>query len=192
MEQPLIPITSEQSFSAFKEGLGSVFRQWTALELAVDQQWGGVNSSEKADQLINSILSMFSSSKKVYKDEIVVFLEDYLEIEFSIICEDDSPSEIAELLLDMWRQCSIGNFALATNALAREYARHEVLHQSQGMDMESDDEEEGEGSGAKGGGTTDTIMEEDEDVEDPSPAPPRVDADGWETVARGKSSRKKR
>jgi len=32
-------VTAEQSFSAFKEGLGSVFRQWTALELAVDQQW---------------------------------------------------------------------------------------------------------------------------------------------------------
>ena len=54
MEQVYATITStslmtpERSFSAFKEGLESVFRQWTALELAVDQQWGGVNSSEKA------------------------------------------------------------------------------------------------------------------------------------------------
>jgi len=151
---------------------------------------GGVNSSEKADQLLNTVLSMFSKTKKVYKDEIVVLLEDCLEIEFSTICEDDSPSEIAELLLDMWRQCSIGDFSLVTNALAREYARHEVLNQSQGMEMDSD-EDDGEGDGVEESTLPpDTIMEEE--VVEEEPLPPRVDADGWETVARGKSSRKKR
>jgi hypothetical protein len=28
------------TFKNFKEGLGSVFRQWTALELAIHNQWG--------------------------------------------------------------------------------------------------------------------------------------------------------
>ena len=32
---------------AFTQGLGAVFRQWTALELAVHNQWGGKTGSNQ-------------------------------------------------------------------------------------------------------------------------------------------------
>ena len=36
-----------QAIQAFKEGIGSVLRQWTALELAIHHQWG--NNSNNID-----------------------------------------------------------------------------------------------------------------------------------------------
>ena len=58
-----------QAKQAFQEGLESTLRQWTALELAVVNQWGGANSAEKATQLYNDILNMLvNSNEKVYKD----------------------------------------------------------------------------------------------------------------------------
>ena len=120
--------------------------------------------------------------------EIVVLLEDFLETEFSTVCEDDSPSEIAELLLDMWRQCCAGDFLLAINALARDYARHEVINLSQGMNMDSDDDaDEDLREGADPLAISSTIVME-EVIEEPLP---RVDKDGWEMVTRGKSARKR-
>mmetsp|Transcript_8090 Transcript_8090/g.8240 ORF Transcript_8090/g.8240 Transcript_8090/m.8240 type:complete len:192 (-) Transcript_8090:76-651(-) len=184
-----------QYFSAFKEGLGSAFRQWTALELAVDQRWGGANSNEKAEHLINVVTNLFSTNKRVYKDDIVIILEEYMEVEFSTICEDESCAEVAELLLEMWRQCSQGDFTLVTNALGREYARHEVLNQSRGMDMGSDNEDEGGGGGGEGGVEMEAVIETMETVEsvaDSVPEEPRIDADGWETVGRRRSTRKKK
>ena len=43
-----------QADQAFKEGVESVFRQWTALELAVAHQWGGRSSSDKAKWVTSS------------------------------------------------------------------------------------------------------------------------------------------
>jgi len=53
---------------SFKEGVSSVFRQWTALELAVDQRWGGPYSQMKADNLLTKVIELFLGSKKVYVD----------------------------------------------------------------------------------------------------------------------------
>jgi hypothetical protein len=48
-----------------------------------------------------------------------------METDFNAILEDGSPDELGELLVTMWRQCGEGDFTIATNALAKEYMRHE-------------------------------------------------------------------
>ena len=40
----------------------------------------------------------------------------------------------------MWNQCIRGDFTLVTNALAREYARSEIINQCQGIDQSGDDD----------------------------------------------------
>jgi hypothetical protein len=52
----------------FTAGLESVFRQWTVLELAVQNQWGGPASAEKAATLHMEVLNLFRSPEKIYKD----------------------------------------------------------------------------------------------------------------------------
>ena len=53
---------------AFKEGLQSIFRQWTALELAIFHQWGGPTSAERVTQLVEEVFSMFQGPDKIYRD----------------------------------------------------------------------------------------------------------------------------
>ena len=57
---------------AFTQGLGSVFRQWTALELAVHNQWGGPNSAEKANSLMDEVLHLFEDPRTRYKDVLTL------------------------------------------------------------------------------------------------------------------------
>jgi hypothetical protein len=57
-----------EAIQAFREGTNSIFRQWTALELAVHNGWGGHNSEEKANVMINEVLDLFGGSEKIYKD----------------------------------------------------------------------------------------------------------------------------
>jgi hypothetical protein len=187
-----------QCLQQFKEGLRSIFRQWTGLELAVFHQWGGPTSNERADSLVEEVLKMFEGPDKVYKDDISLILEDYMETQFNTILEDGSPDELGDLLVTMWRECGEGNFTIVTNALAREYVRHEVVRRSQGVeggDAIDSDDEDGCGDDTEGiiAAELAAITEEGEgamEMEDGDEEEevPRVDPDGWETVARGKKT----
>jgi pre-rRNA-processing protein TSR2 len=45
------------------EGIRQIFMRWTALCLAVEQEWGGRSSTEKANSLQGEILEWFYSRK---------------------------------------------------------------------------------------------------------------------------------
>jgi len=177
----------------FQEGLGSVFRQWTALELAVHHEWGGSQSSQRANELMQEILDMFLGPERIYKDDITLVLEDFMETQLNTVCEDNSIEEISELLVLMWRECGQGNFNLVINALSREFQSHEILTRSQGIDntgdmMDSDEEEE-----VTAGNEAVLQAITEEDAMDEEPPEPLVDEDGFESVRRkGKGKGKKK
>jgi pre-rRNA-processing protein TSR2 len=54
---------SPQAAAALQEGIGLIFGRWTALQMAVENEWGGRDSRAKADQLAASILSWFTNSR---------------------------------------------------------------------------------------------------------------------------------
>lgn len=185
-----------QAVEAFKEGVGAVLRQWTALELAVFHQWGGPTSKERADVLREILIEMFLGPDKVYKDDVTLELEDYMESEFNTVCEDGSYDELGELFCKMWRECCDGDFSMVSDILAREFVRHEMVTKSQGLSGgDADDDSDNEG-----GDGEEMIREAMEDVEEESnvmaqeeeaEAPPLVDPDGWEVVDRGNKKKKK-
>lgn len=127
-----------------------------------------------------------------------------MDTKFSTICEDESTDEIGDLFVTMWRQCGEGNFTLVTNALAREFVRHEVLSQSVGLDggdeMDEEDEEDTAIDHDRGEAMVmDRIQECVEECDEEEAAEAldaaesgamTVDPDGWETVHRGKSKKK--
>lgn len=194
-----------QAVQYFKEGVGSVLRQWTALELAVHHQWGGPQSAERADELVAEIIELFLGPEKIYKDDIALLLEDYLDTNFCTICEDGSPEELGDLFCTMWRECIVGNTNLVTNALSREYVRHEMVSRSEGLDGgDADDGSDDEGAtGAEEElneavrqqleGVAEGDMETEEAEGDMAEAvlEPVKDPEGWETVARGKKTKKR-
>lgn len=57
------PQLSPPAKAGFEEGVGLIFSQWTALVLAVENQWGGSDSATKADYFIEDILEWFYRKK---------------------------------------------------------------------------------------------------------------------------------
>ena len=47
----------------FEEGLQLVFSKWTALDLAVQNEWGGMHSKDKALQLMRDTADWFYKKK---------------------------------------------------------------------------------------------------------------------------------
>lgn len=48
--------------AAFTEGLTYVLRSWSALKLAVEQDWGGPDSEEKRDWMAETLVEYFGAS----------------------------------------------------------------------------------------------------------------------------------
>ncbi|CAN6282030.1 unnamed protein product, partial [Urochloa humidicola] len=89
------PISAEAS-AALGEGIRLVFGRWTALQMAVENQWGGRNSRAKADQLGADILSWFCNSKGPhYFEDLADMIDEQISELFSADFEDNSIDEIA-------------------------------------------------------------------------------------------------
>ena len=123
-----------EAINAFKSGVSSALRQWTALELAVHHQWGGDLSKDKAECLLNEILSLFLGPEKIYKDDISFILEDFLEINFNTICEDGSPDELGDLFVLMWRRCLENDYSVVNKTIETENKRINIISNSKGIE----------------------------------------------------------
>ena len=111
-----------------------------------------------------------------------MLIEDFVDSEFSMVCEDGSPDEIGEVLVTMWHQCSQGDFTLVQRILSREQARPSGVSTSQGLEGGDIIDEEMEG------GDEETNDDTPEDVM--PPAGPIVDEEGFQTVTRKRLPRK--
>jgi Pre-rRNA-processing protein TSR2 len=76
----------------FEEGVDVILGKWTALQLAVDQEWGGRNSKHKAEDMVNDILDWFYRKKGAH-------LSDYFSAQYFL--HDAKDWSGAALLLDM-------------------------------------------------------------------------------------------
>ncbi len=56
-------VLPQQARPRFEEGVNLLFSRWTALCLAIDNEWGGRNSREKAEQIYNDVLHWFYNHK---------------------------------------------------------------------------------------------------------------------------------
>ena len=56
-------VLPQQARPQFEEGVNLLFSRWTALCLAIDNEWGGRNSREKAEHIYNDVLHWFYNHK---------------------------------------------------------------------------------------------------------------------------------
>jgi pre-rRNA-processing protein TSR2 len=146
------------SFSAVGEGVSpvapficgvtAILSRWSALRAAVQQEWGGNVSMDKARWMQSEIIAMFCSSssngssasqqpqqfltKKGGKsltidpqdleDELLIWMEE----EFSCQLEDGSERELAKIIVEMYNGCVQGDTSLVMQmldyAVQEEYA----------------------------------------------------------------------
>lgn len=117
--QPLPTI--EQATAEFQTGTTAALRAWSALRTAVQSEWGGVQSKEKAEFLRNYIFESFDyrlPKPKLDLDDLEEHLAIFMEEEFSIVLEDDSERQVSQLIWQMYNTCGKGDFNLARQTVA--------------------------------------------------------------------------
>ncbi|GIL72313.1 hypothetical protein Vretimale_3990 [Volvox reticuliferus] len=95
----------------FEEGVRLIFSKWTALALAVENQWGGSKSAEKADLLLNDCLDWFYQKREHYVDELEENLDDAILQDFNVEAEDGSPHQVADACVKLYQELVAGSTA---------------------------------------------------------------------------------
>lgn len=139
----------EIALTHFRAGITAVLRTWPALKTAVQSEWGGIESYAKADDLRTNIFEFYDGSKAepLTWEELEDNLFTYLEEEFSVMLEDESERQIADLICRMYKECGEGNVQLVEHfvrlSIAQSGSKEKVVVQED-PEMESDDEDDGE------------------------------------------------
>ena len=178
-----------------QRAIRAVFGEWTALHLAVENEWGGHDTRDKALALLQRVLDGLSGAAPVYRDELEPVLEAALLDEFNVEAEDESPRQVAELLCKMHAEALAGGTATAAAVLERAAARGATTwvdaalpRPPRGADDSSDDDDDGDGEDGDGDGAA-----MDTDGGGPSgegrgrAPPPAVDDDGFQMVTRSRA-----
>ncbi|XP_068628904.1 pre-rRNA-processing protein TSR2 homolog [Battus philenor] len=85
-------------YDDFKPIVDLVLNNWTALQLAVEHGMGAPGG-EKTAQLMAVYIARYCVENIVDRDDLTELLEDLMDEEFETVCHDNSPKEIASLLI---------------------------------------------------------------------------------------------
>ncbi|KAH8967323.1 hypothetical protein BDL97_03G072500 [Sphagnum fallax] len=126
---------TNEAVAVLGEGIRLCFLRWTALQLAVENEWGGHTSKLKAQQLQSDVLSWFTRSKGPrYIDELENLLDENLVELFNTTADDGSVEEVAEQLMVIHEECTQGNYATVqqlSDAAAKEVSKPAVAQSRQ-------------------------------------------------------------
>ncbi|XP_057502281.1 pre-rRNA-processing protein TSR2-like [Actinidia eriantha] len=133
---------SAESAAQLQEGISLLLSRWSALQMAVENEWGGHDSSLKSHQLASDIFSWLTQSKEpLYIDDLENLLDEFM-LSLNTEIADGSIEEIAEKLMVMLEECLEGNYKSIQILKETNPPRGAVPHIRQGT---SDDDDESVG-----------------------------------------------
>ncbi|XP_050378834.1 pre-rRNA-processing protein TSR2-like [Argentina anserina] len=171
--------------TVFQEGVGLVMSRWSALQLAVENEWGGRDSRQKAEQLVSDIVYWVNhSTEPLYIDDLEEMLIEAMS-SLNTLIEDGSIEEVAEKIMIMHQECLDCNFKSIESLREAISRRAPTPHVKQVLD----DDEDSDGDDDD----TDPTMNKDEasgmivDEPESSAVEPKTkqaveSEDGWEVV----------
>jgi pre-rRNA-processing protein TSR2 len=109
------PVLSAEGLSKFEEGVGLILSSWIALQMAVQNEWGGRDSRQKEQKFAADIVSWLTRSTETrYIDELEEMLDENMVLSFSTETEDGSLEEVAEQVMLLHEECLQGNYDLVS------------------------------------------------------------------------------
>ncbi|CCH62155.1 hypothetical protein TBLA_0G02140 [Henningerozyma blattae CBS 6284] len=181
----------------FELGVTMMIYKWEALDIAVENQWGGLESSEKRDWLNGVVIEAFMNEKIIDVEYIEEILLNAMIDEFDVNVEDDSALPIAAGIIELYKQCDRMDYATIDDLYSKYLIKQEQKKNSptsranihinndplnpdiSSSEEESENELEPE--------DMDVDMEDSNDYKPPAPV---VDDDGFELVQKkGKGRR---
>mmetsp|Transcript_19436 Transcript_19436/g.27124 ORF Transcript_19436/g.27124 Transcript_19436/m.27124 type:complete len:196 (+) Transcript_19436:65-652(+) len=186
-------LTPQQKWSHFTDGVNAVFSKWTALVLAVENGWGGLNSRRKAESMQEECLDMFKNGK-VYPDELIELFYDWFLQDFNTDPQDGSVEQVSRLLVDLFNKIAADDLSLLNTVLSQKAPKGAEQSigrdETQEVDAEPDDDDDDEDEEDEQSEPMDTEMDVDNQSNtsrqsnQSTPKTPVVDEDGWEVVTR--------
>lgn len=196
----------EDMKKSFEEGCYLIFMRWTALQLAIHNEWGGSESKTKAKSLYDDVVEWFYTTKGMYTSllyhhehvvslshhnllladhemsDLEELLDEAIQVDFNVQAEDDSPYMVARSLVNMYNQVAHGDVTYV-NTLKEQFEKNgqNVLAESMRDPGSFMGEEQSDGSSSS--------SSEDDDDMDVDEAPessrqPMIDEDGFQVVQR--------
>ncbi|KAL2925975.1 Pre-rRNA-processing protein TSR2-like protein [Bienertia sinuspersici] len=105
-------VLSAEAIPQFQEGISLTLSKWWALQIAVENCWGGPHSRDKALELSSRVFDFFYKPNRrepIYIDDLELLLEEGLE-SFNTVADDGSIEEVAEKLMVMHEECLEGDY----------------------------------------------------------------------------------
>ncbi|EGC38975.1 hypothetical protein DICPUDRAFT_148317 [Dictyostelium purpureum] len=173
---------AEEYWQIFDQSVNRIFKEWTALQLALVNEWGGRSSGERALEMKEDILDLFLTGKPVYSDQIEKILDECLSQDLNTVAEDGSYKQVAEMIIQCYNLAARGLYNELVNFLGPETSSV-IGNCVKGAGNDSDDEVSEMGD--------DSMMEDDDDMEDGNDDMEEKeknkkfsepDEDGWVTV----------
>ncbi|CAZ86093.1 unnamed protein product [Tuber melanosporum] len=182
---------SSEVTAKWELGVSLILYNWDVLTEAVNNLWGGEDSSGKRDWLAGAIVEMFVGRPETDEYDIEETLLQVMGDEFSVCLEDDSSWVVARQIIVLRREIMDGNFSTVDKLHARFLARpgnppasmfKEVVDESG-----SSSSEEGEGDEEMGDAPSAAPSEPRQPRQ---PLEPTIDEEGFELVRKRGSRRR--
>uniref|UniRef100_A0A5B7AWZ7 Pre-rRNA-processing protein TSR2 n=1 Tax=Davidia involucrata TaxID=16924 RepID=A0A5B7AWZ7_DAVIN len=191
---------SAEGAGHLQEGINLVLSRWSALQMAVENEWGGRDSRQKSQQLAVDIFSLLTQSKEpLYIDDLEDMLDEFM-LSLNTEMGDGSIEEIAEKLMVMHEECLEGNYksieSLKENIPPRVAVPH--IRQAVSDDEDSDDDNENLGNDDSSDMAVDppesqsNLNQKDTMVDEPRPKEAAEAEDGWTVVSSSRRNRGRR
>ncbi|KAI4906161.1 hypothetical protein J4E90_010834 [Alternaria incomplexa] len=184
---------AEQHQDKFDLGIWHALFNWNNLTVAVQNQWGGPDSSDKRDWLAGQISELFAAEPLTDQEDVEVVLLQVLEDEFGVRVEDETEVAVAREIMAIRKEIGEGNTAMV-DALQKKWEDRKGKEVATGSVNVKETNQDFEGD------SVDEETDEDEDVDmDDAPAlvpakpkaakpEPEIDEEGFTTVV-GKKKR---
>ncbi|PRP74624.1 hypothetical protein PROFUN_03546 [Planoprotostelium fungivorum] len=186
---PQTALSKEQKWELFISGVRCIMSRWTALNLAIDNCWGGASSREKADAMFDNLLYAFESST-VHADELVEFFDYYLSNDFHVDAQDGSIEEVSRTIVLMFNRIAIDDFTMVNQILSARVPKGTENSVFQKPPSDDDSSDEGEDEGGDEGMDVEQPTAMNIELEENTRPIKEIDEDGFETVTSRKGRKK--
>lgn len=172
----------EKQQAKFELGVCMAVYKWEELNTAVENQWGGPNSSDKRDWISGIVIELFN--EKIVDIQLIEETLLYAMVdEFDTEIDNDSALEIGALVMKFYKDVGMKNYEQIDKFYAAWQAKQSIKSTVQKIEIgedpnnpdSSDSEEYDDEDNAN-------IVNDDDAMDVDQPKAPIVDDDGFELV----------
>ncbi|GEQ69815.1 hypothetical protein JCM33374_g3490 [Metschnikowia sp. JCM 33374] len=197
-DQQSLKFADPKQQGKFELGVCMAIYKWDDLETAVENSWGGPKSADKRDWISGVVIDLFDE-----KAVDILLIEETLLYamvdEFDVEVDTDSALEVGDLVIKIYRECAMHNYARVDEMYQRFLIRQQNRPQHKKVIVatdpnnpssdEDDDDEDGESESSESPApmlVDDDAMDIDDGAADNhhGPRQPIIDEDGFELVQR--------